>query len=324
MTQYGIDISHFQTPQDFTEVRGNGIEFMWNKATEGTTFQDSGFLANVSAAKHAGIRVSGYHFAHSGNTKAQVSAFVARLKDAGLLDNGNLYAMLDVEDAGLQATANGFIHEFIGEFRDQTGQHGIVVYANLDWWLHVLDPAQWADDDVVLMVARFNGDPGNPGWAHPRLGIHQHSSTGTVPGIPGNVDRDCTMAGWTVDMFTNGHAGAPQPAPAPAPAPAPVPAPPANRTYTVRSGDTLSGIGARFGCSWQLLATLNGLKDPNRIYAGQVLKLPGSSVRTVTVHQGDTLSGIAARNGTTWQALATLNGLRDPNKIFPGETLRLP
>lgn len=43
------------------------------------------------------------------------------------------------------------------------------------------------------------------------------------------------------------------------------------RVYTVKSGDTLSGIGARLGVSWPRLAQLNGLSDPNRIYPGQKL-----------------------------------------------------
>lgn len=45
-----------------------------------------------------------------------------------------------------------------------------------------------------------------------------------------------------------------------------------SRVYTVRAGDTLSGIGARLGVSWPRLAQLNGLADPNRIYPGQKLR----------------------------------------------------
>ena len=44
-------------------------------------------------------------------------------------------------------------------------------------------------------------------------------------------------------------------------------------TYTVRSGDTLSEIAARFGTSANQLASLNGISNPNRIYPGQVLRL---------------------------------------------------
>lgn len=45
--------------------------------------------------------------------------------------------------------------------------------------------------------------------------------------------------------------------------------------YTVRPGDTLSAIGARFGVSYQAIAQANGIANPNRIYAGQQLTIPG-------------------------------------------------
>lgn len=45
-------------------------------------------------------------------------------------------------------------------------------------------------------------------------------------------------------------------------------------TYAVASGDTLSAIAKRNGTTWQRLAQLNGLKDPNKIAPGQQLRLP--------------------------------------------------
>ena len=47
--------------------------------------------------------------------------------------------------------------------------------------------------------------------------------------------------------------------------------------YTVRSGDTLSAIGARFGVSYQAIASANGIANPNLIYPGQRLTIPGRS-----------------------------------------------
>jgi LysM repeat protein len=46
--------------------------------------------------------------------------------------------------------------------------------------------------------------------------------------------------------------------------------------YTVQSGDSLSGIGDQLGVDWQTLASINGISDPNLIYAGQVLNYPCS------------------------------------------------
>lgn len=47
----------------------------------------------------------------------------------------------------------------------------------------------------------------------------------------------------------------------------------AQQTYTVQSGDTLSGIAAAYGTSWQRLADINGIANPNLIYPGQVLTI---------------------------------------------------
>ncbi|WP_056950767.1 GH25 family lysozyme [Lacticaseibacillus nasuensis] len=47
---------------------------------------------------------------------------------------------------------------------------------------------------------------------------------------------------------------------------------PAARTYTVKSGDTLSGIGSKLGVAWATLATKNDIKSPYTIYPGQKLK----------------------------------------------------
>lgn len=47
--------------------------------------------------------------------------------------------------------------------------------------------------------------------------------------------------------------------------------------YTVRPGDTLSAIGARFGVSYQAIARANGIANPNLIYSGQQLVIPGGN-----------------------------------------------
>ena len=44
--------------------------------------------------------------------------------------------------------------------------------------------------------------------------------------------------------------------------------------YTVKTGDTLSSIAARTGTSVNALMQANGIRDANRIYAGQTLRLP--------------------------------------------------
>ena len=73
----------------------------------------------------------------------------------------------------------------------------------------------------------------------------------------------------------------PQPTPSIAPssatpasaAPDPTPTPPL-RTYTMKRGDTLIKVGARFGTTVKALMALNNIDDPQRIPVGAVLKIP--------------------------------------------------
>lgn len=66
----------------------------------------------------------------------------------------------------------------------------------------------------------------------------------------------------------------PSPTPTASPPPTASPEPSATRTYTVKGGDTLAGIAAQYGTTWQILAKLNDLADPTRLRVGQVLLLP--------------------------------------------------
>ena len=98
---------------------------------------------------------------------------------------------------------------------------------------------------------------------------------------------------------------------------------PSTTTHIVQYGETLSSIATQYGTTYQALASLNGLSNPNMIYAGQVLKLSGvaSATRTYTVQYGDNLSLIATKLGTTYQVLAQRNGLVNPSLIYAGQTL---
>lgn len=96
------------------------------------------------------------------------------------------------------------------------------------------------------------------------------------------------------------------------------------RSYAVVNGDTLDGIAARVHVSPAALAAANHLADPNVVYAGQLLIVPGPASTRYRVAAGDTLTGIAARTGVSITALASANHLADPDQIFAGETLRIP
>lgn len=65
-------------------------------------------------------------------------------------------------------------------------------------------------------------------------------------------------------------------------------------TYKIKSGDTLSGIAAANGTSVSELARLNGIKNPNLIYAGQTINLPGSGQKAAPAAAKTTSAGASA------------------------------
>ena len=101
------------------------------------------------------------------------------------------------------------------------------------------------------------------------------------------------------------------------------PTPSGGTTYTVQKGDTLSGIAKRYGTTVAALAAANGIKDPNKIYVGQVLTIPGDEPVYYIVQKGDNLSKIAKRYDTTVPKLVFWNDIQDPNKIYVGQKLRV-
>ena len=60
----------------------------------------------------------------------------------------------------------------------------------------------------------------------------------------------------------------------PKPTASPTPSPSAAKTYTVKSGDTLTGIASKFGTTSKILMDLNSITNANLIKIGQILKLP--------------------------------------------------
>ena len=102
--------------------------------------------------------------------------------------------------------------------------------------------------------------------------------------------------------------------------------------YTVKSGDTLSAIAAKYGTTYQKLAEYNGISNPNNISVGQKIKIPGNSATTTsgtttyTVKRGDSLWAIAQKqlgDGSRYKEIMTLNGLKN-TIIRAGQVLKLP
>jgi LysM repeat protein len=115
----------------------------------------------------------------------------------------------------------------------------------------------------------------------------------------------------------------------------------ASASYTVRAGDTLSGIAADHKISLSNIFSLNGLSGSSIIHPGQKVKVggqaaqaPASNTTAATskpaggsdyvIKAGDTLSSIAAKNDVSLSALVSANGADVKAPIYPGKTLIIP
>ncbi len=116
------------------------------------------------------------------------------------------------------------------------------------------------------------------------------------------------------------------------------------RRHTVRRGETLGRIAARYGTTVKDIARINKLRNVSLIHPGDKLLIPmpaqlaSRSSRQVRekgyyvppegyervrykVRRGDTLSGIARKLGVTLRHLKKVNNLRNTNIIRPGQTI---
>ncbi len=115
-------------------------------------------------------------------------------------------------------------------------------------------------------------------------------------------------------------------------------------THTVAYGDTINNIARRYNVSADAIIAQNALVDPNHIFPGQVLQIPGATgpafgtggpvvVQNFTpiargsiyiVQPGDTMLNIAARAGLSPFTIAQANGIFNLNAIFFGQRLFIP
>jgi len=98
-----------------------------------------------------------------------------------------------------------------------------------------------------------------------------------------------------------------------------------SQTYTVRRGDNLTSISKKFRVAIIDLKRANGISNPNRIYPGMKLKIPGTDSPThYVVRRGDTLAMIAQKFGSSINDIQNANGIRNPHEIQRGQELLIP
>jgi len=93
--------------------------------------------------------------------------------------------------------------------------------------------------------------------------------------------------------------------------------------YTVKAGDSLTGIASRFGVSMMTLWWANHLTSKDQLHQGEILVIPPVNGLVITVAAGDTLDAIGAKYNVDPTAILLLNNLTDPSLVV-GQVLILP
>lgn len=315
MTTTFIDVAGYQddTQAYFNKMkafRATGVVVKITEGSEdGSAYVNPRAQAQINNARAVGLKVSAYHFARytsNGDAQNEARFFVKNAKAMGLGSDSVMVS--DVEVQTMSDLTGGTL-AFLEEVKT-LGYGTVSVYSSRSWWTSILDsnrlPNPWVagygvtDLGISNAVAWQFADNWN-GYSQDvstdYTGLFTGSvTTGSVPSVTVPSNEEVT------------HVNTP-----------------ATGTYIVKSGDTLSGIAAQYNTTYQNLAAINGIGDPNNIQVGAVLKVTGtaSTEDTYYVQSGDTLSGIAAKFGTTVDSLVSRNSIKNANVISVGQKIYL-
>lgn len=318
----GIDVSDWQGYINYNQVKNDGIDIVYIKASQGQTIKDPYLELNYENAKANNLKVGFYHFLTATNTEEAEkeaiffsSVISGKQVDCKLaLDYEQFYGV-DVEKINQIALA------FMKKVEELTKKQ-VIIYSDL------YNSKNTFNSEVAntseLWLAYYgdyrNLENENTSWQY-FIGI-QYTDEGRIAGVSGNVDRDI----FTDNIFLSDTTEIPN-----------IENPnSSNNTetvyYTVKRGDTLSKIATIYGTTVKEIAQINEIQNVNLIYPGQVLRIlvnsnvHGSESNATgktyyTIRRGDTLWRIASRYGVSVPNIVNWNNIQNPNLIYPGQRI---
>lgn len=275
MANHGIDVSQYQGNIDFKKVKKAGVNFVIIRAGYGRDIsqKDPYFEQNYKNAKAAGLNVGAYWYSYAANDADAIKEAQACLS----VIKGKTFeypVYYDIEEQSQFSKGRSFCDSLAKAFLNKMESAGYFAglytgrYAAQNYF------SKSVLDRYALWIAEYGGKLNYTG----DYGIWQNSSTWRVNGISGNVDHDYGYINYpdiikkaglngfkksNVAGGQNKNAGE-------------------NKTkkessktvyYTVKSGDTLSGIAAKYKTTVTALVKLNNIMNPDIIYAGQKIKI---------------------------------------------------
>lgn len=315
----GIDVSNWQEYIDYSSVKNTGIDVVYIKSSQGNNIVDAYFRINYNNAKENGLKVGFYHFLTARNEQEAIteaeffsSVISNTTPDCKLAMDFEVFGDLDISEI------NNISRAFLERVKEITGKE-VIIYSDEYNARNVF--SKELANDYPLWIAEYGVEiPAETNWEF--WEGFQYTSEGEVPGVRGFVDRDkFTESVFLSEASQIRQSGKEENYNQ-------------DTTYTVRSGNTLSGISLKYGTTVRELVTLNNIQNPNLIFPGEILKVPiNGNVNNetlfdtnhiiYTVERGNTLSQLARMFNTTVQAIARQNNISNINLIYVGERLRI-
>ena len=279
----GIDISKHNAGLKLADVKKAGYEFVILRGSvtgygaDRRKSKDTCFENFYQQAKKVGLLVGAYHYSCA-KTYAEGEDEARFLYENCL--KGKQFEMpiyIDVEELRWQSNDKKGVTDAILGFCNflESKKYYAGVYSSLSWFGAKIDVARL--NSLTKWVARWSiGANQKPQVAFSAFDMWQYTDSAKVGGKTVDSDicyRDFTKA--IKNLGLNGFSGSLKPTnPSPEPQKTqPQAKAPETQTYTVKKGDTLSKIALKYHTTVDALAKKNGIKDKNRIYTGQVLKI---------------------------------------------------
>ncbi|WP_170075728.1 GH25 family lysozyme [Paraclostridium dentum] len=254
----GIDVSHWTGYVNFKDVFNSGIQVVYIKATEGTNYIDPRFREYYNEARAAGLKIGFYHFfnpVNSGTPKEQAQHFVSTIKELKC----DCKLVLDLEKTGglSKSKLSRQAIEFLEEVKILSGLD-LAIYTYTKFAQNNLD-SESGLGKYSLWIAQYGTSKpeSNPIWGENYAGW-QYSESGIVRGIESKTDLDIFTEQILLNEYKEADSASKKSE---------------NIYYTVKSGDTLSKIAQMYNTTYQYLANINNIPDPNLIYPGQKIRI---------------------------------------------------
>lgn len=272
-----IDVSIHNGAIDWAKVKESGVKGAIIRCGYGRDLpkqDDANFKANIEGAIAQGLRVGVYlySYAKTEDSARSEARHVLRLVEP-YKDKISLPIYYDLEEQGTESGAKERAIIF-GEIIEKAG-FWCGIYASLSWWRSYLVGL----DRFTKWVAYWGS---NNGKANTKpniegLDLWQYTSKGKVNGIRGNVDLNELLRD-SIGGYIKAPIAAEKPSAPIKEEPKPIePAPePSYITYKIKKGDTLSKIAKKYGTTITKIKNANPdkIKDVNKIYAGDIIKIP--------------------------------------------------